>query len=395
MPTFPLTTLGPTISPAGISVPPYADIYQSLQASFQAIFGSDAYIDPDSQDGQMLAIVARAISDCNNSAVALYNAYSPQTAQGNALSNQVKINGMVRNIATPSTVLVQIVGQVGTTITDGVVEDTNAVKWNLPASVVIPPAGFILVTATCQEDGAIGADAGTVTKIVTPTLGWQTVTNPDAASPGAPVESDADLRLRQARSTALPSQTVLAGVVGAIYSLDGVIEVRGYENDTGSPDVNGLPAHSMSMVVLGGNSADIAEAIYLKKTPGTYTHGDVTVPVVDSFGIINQIRFFIPDPVVVMVSITVDALTGYTTAVGNEIKQSVADYINALGIGVGVMVPKLYLPAQLNGGLNSETFDLTSIQIAVSPGPVGPGNITVAFDEIATCVVADINLIVT
>jgi hypothetical protein len=82
--TYPLPTLAATVTDAGISAPPYADILLSLQASYRSIFGSDIYIDADSQDGQWLAIIAAAVNDCNAATIAAYNSRSPATAQGAA-----------------------------------------------------------------------------------------------------------------------------------------------------------------------------------------------------------------------------------------------------------------------------------------------------------------------
>ena len=102
MDTFPLPTLAPTITGAGISVPTYADILSSLQASVRQIYGEDIYVEPDSMDGQLLAIMAQAIYDCGQTAVAVYNSFSPQTAFGAGLSSVVKINHLARAIATNS-----------------------------------------------------------------------------------------------------------------------------------------------------------------------------------------------------------------------------------------------------------------------------------------------------
>ncbi|WP_457832781.1 baseplate J/gp47 family protein, partial [Staphylococcus aureus] len=82
--------------------------------------------------------------------------------------------------------------------------------------------------------GAVSAPAGTITTINTPTRGWQSVTNPADAVPGAEVESDAALRSRQKISTAIPSLTVFEGIVGAVAGVSGVTRYRGYENDTNS-----------------------------------------------------------------------------------------------------------------------------------------------------------------
>ena len=389
---FPLATLSAVITNTGISAPQYTDILLSLEASFQSIYGTDAYIEPDSQDGQLLAIFAKAISECNDMAIAVYNSYSPATAQGVALSNAVKINGIDRASASNSQVSVELVGQVGTIINSGLVSD-GVNQWELPASVTIPPAGFILVTATCATPGAISALSGTVIGIVTPTLGWQSVSNPSAASPGSPVETDASLRSRQLRSVALPSRTVLEGIVGAVKDIAGVTVVQAYENDTNLTDVNGLPPHSFSLVVLGGDSTEIANEIAAKKTPGAGTYGTTNVIVTDSIGISNSINFYIPTPKTIKVAISVDPLTtGYSSAVGTALVQAIVDYINAIPIGADLERVRLYLPAQLYGMPESLTYNVTNLQIAISPGAVGNADLVLAFNERAVTTTADVTL---
>lgn len=393
--TFPLTTLAATVTATGITAPSYADIYQSLQATFQGIFGSDAYIDPDSQDGQLLAAVAKAIKDCNDTSIAVYNSYSPATAQGVALSNAIKINGIARGVATPSTALERIVGEVGTQIISGIVGGADNSRWTLPALVTIPPAGFIDETVTSTADGSTEAGIGTLNRILTPTRGWQSATNLAAAAPGAPIETDPTVRQRQTTSTALPSLTVLDGIMGAVAELAGVTQVKAFENDTSATDSLGLPEHSIAVVVLGGVDTEIANAIYIKKTPGAYTYGTTAVPVIDQFGIINTIRYFIVSDVPIAATITIKALTGYSTAIGDQIKQAVVDYGNALGINKRVDIGRLYLPAQLFGGVGSETFEVNDIEISISPAPVGPTDVEIDFNERATFSLADITLTVT
>ncbi len=392
---YPLATLGVTISATGISAPPYSDIYESLRASVGGIYGSDVYIDPDSQDGQLLAIVARAVADTNDRCIDIYNSYAPSTAQGAALSNNVKLNGLARNSSSSSSVPLNVGGQIGSIISNGVASDSNGVRWLLPASVTIPPAGVILVTATAEDAGATLAEVGTITKIVNPQLGWQTVTNPSAATAGDPVESDATLRQRQTTSTALPSRTVLDGIVGGVLSLPGVTNVKGYENDTDTTDANGLPPHSTALVLQGGNAAAIAQTYLNKKTPGAFTYGTTAVPAVSSTGILYTIRYFIATPTPIKVAITIQGRTGYTTTIGNQIKQALADYINGLDIGQRIDLGKLYLPAQFYGGAGSETFDVNVLLIAVSPGTPVASDITIAFNARATCALSDIVLTVT
>ena len=326
--------------------------------------------------------------------IAVYNQFSPATAQGVGLSSVVRINGIARLVASNSQVFLLIGGTVGTVITNGIAADANGNRWALPASVTIPPAASITVTAACTALGAVPAAVGTVTTIATPTLGWATVTNPSAASLGAPIESDAALRRRQAQSVSLPALTVLAATVGAVEAIAGVTQIAAYENDTGTTDANGLPPHSIALVVIGGDAAAIAAAIMRKKTPGTYTHGSTSVFVVDSVGVTHQIRFFVPTNVRILVSLSVRALDGYSATTGAAIKAAVAAYINAQPIGQAIYISRLYLPAQLNGAGAFAQFELQSVLIAASPGAPAAADVPIAFNAKATCAVADISLAV-
>jgi uncharacterized phage protein gp47/JayE len=392
--TFPLAKLSATVTADGITAPPYADIYQSLQATFQGIYGTDAYIDPDSQDGQLLAAFAKAISDSNDTAIAVYNSFSPATSQGAALSNNVKLNGVARAVPTKGSVLQRVVGQVGAEITDGVVGD-GLNTWLLPTPLVRPPAGQIDVTATAAKDGAITALIGTITTMVNPQLGWQSTTNLAEATPGAPVETDAALRRRQTVSTALPSRTVLDGIVGGIAGIDGVTQVRGYENDTDTTDANGLLPHSTALVVLGGDALDIATLYLNKKTPGANTNGTTVQAVISSSGIPYNIRFYIPTRPRITMAVTVKGLSGYTSAITAQIKQALADYVNALGIGKRIDWGRLFLPAQLYGAPASLTFEVNVLTLAKFPAANTAADVEIAFNEMASLVVADIVLTVT
>lgn len=393
--TFPLATLSAQITNTGISAPSYSDIYTSLQASVKAIYGTDVYIDPDSQDGQLLAIIAKAVADSNSAAIAVYNSLSPATAQGVALDNNVKLNGLARLIASNSTATVTVTGTVGTVISNGVVQDINGNNWNLPATVTIPLAGFINVTATAAVVGAISASPGDISKIQTPTLGWQSVTNAASASVGNPVETDAALRQRQTIAVALPSLTVLDGLLGAVKSITGVSEAVAYNNDTNATDTNGLPAHSIALVVNGGADATVAQTIFNKKGPGVYTQGTTAVTVVDSGGHSNTIRFYRPTNVTILVAVTLHPLTsGYTTAIGANLQQAIVDYINAIAIGVSVERARLYLPAQLYGSNNSLTYNITSLLISRSPATPGSSDVAIAFNEVAVCTLANVTLTV-
>lgn len=383
------------VDATGFHYPDYAAVLAALKDEYRTIYGADVYLEADSQDGQWLAVQALALFDTMQVAAAVYNSYSPLTAQADALSRNVKLNGIRRATATYSQADLTIVGTAGTVIANGQAEDTLGQKWQLPASVTIPVGGTITVTATAEQIGAISAAANTITKINTLTIGWQSVTNPTPATVGAAVETDAALRRRQALSVALPSQAIFAGLLGGIASLTGVTRLKGYENDSATTDANGIPAHHIAVVVEGGDNAAIAEVIANKKTPGTGTAGTTAVAVVDAAGVGNTINFYRPTVATIGVEVSLTALTGYTSAVGEAIKAAVAAAITALEIGSIVRLTKLYVPANLAGAADGATFNVTLLRIKKNAGGFGTADIALAFNEAAACAAAlDVTVIV-
>lgn len=380
------------IDQIGIHAPTYQDVLAYLTAAYQSIYGTDVYLGADSQDGQFLGVLALAIHDANSMAVSVYSSFSPATAIGNGLSSVVKINNMRRLIATNSTVDLVLIGQAGTTIINGIVRDSSQNNWLLPATVIIPPSGQIIVTAIAAASGAIEAAPNSVTTIATPTRGWQSVTNTNAAVQGDPLESDAALRVRQAVSTALPSQSILDGIVGAVASVPGVSRYKAYENDQTITDSNGIPGHSLAFVVDGGDASQIAQEIMLKKTPGSGTYGTTVIAVEDNQGLVHNINFFRPTLVPVTISLTISPKTGYTTATGSLIAQSVVNFINSLQIGGSVFLTQLYTAAYIAGSA-ANTYNVTSLLISRT-GPPASGDITLAFNEAASCAIDNVNLTV-
>ncbi|EAT7977301.1 baseplate J/gp47 family protein [Salmonella enterica] len=384
-----LDTLGlsATVTAEGISAPDYQTILDTLTSYFQQIYGSNAYLEPDSKDGQMVALMALAVHDANNTAIAVYNCFSPATGYGAALTSNVKINGIARKGATNSTVDLLLTGTAGTTITNGTVKDTNNVIWRLPASVVIGVDGAVTVTAICSNSGAVAALAGTITTINTPTRGWTSVTNPAAATVGAPAETDAELRIRQGQSVAIPSITPFEGVDGAIANIAGVTRHKLYENDTGKTDGNGLPPHSISAIVDGGDVTEIARTIRGNKGQGVRTWGKTSVTVPDRYGNPHIISFSRPTDVPVYGKITLKVFAGYTSQIGVQIQQAVADYINRLMIGDPVLLSRIYSPANLGvvSGGNARYYDIQELLIGKSPETVAAANINIAYDESASC----------
>ena len=379
------------IDAVGIHTFDLAAVLAALQARYRQIYGADVWLEPDCQDGQWLSEIGAAINDCGQLAVAAYNSRGPATAQGAGLSSVVKINGIRRKVASYSTADVEIVGQAGVQIENGKVRDVYGALWSLPAYVFIPETGVVTVTATCDTLGAIRAEIGEISQIATPVPGWQAVSNRAPASTGQPVETDAQLRARQKVSTALPSQTMLDGINGALQAILNIPAasprvLRIYENDSDVVDARGIPPHCLAVVIEGGDSAAIANVIGLKKG-FCGTHGTESFPYTDTSGITRQIRISRPRNVDITYRVSIKSTGALTNETQIAIQESIANWTNELGIGGGVLLTRAYMPANLFGGAGSDQFEVVdgSLKIARDGGPTESRDVALAYNERPYC----------
>ena len=373
----------PYIDTAGIHVPTYEDIRDDLIASMKQIFGQDIYLDDDSQDYQQISIFAKKIFDTNSLAVLVYNNRTANTAIGTGLDNLCALVGIKRKPATYSTCQLTINGEPGTVINDGQASDgTNL--WDLPKIVTIPDNGIITVEATSHEKGYIAALPNTISIVATPVYGWLGVTNTYQANPGNDAETDASLRARYAISIQAPADSIFESLLASLKQVAGVTKVRGYENDTGAADSIGLPAHSVTFVVEGGDNTDIATEIYYKKTPGCYTNGSTAVNLTSPTGNITVIRFYRPTYRTVYVKVFVKKLTGYNDNYATDIKNAIVDYINGLDIAETVYRSILWSVAigQM-GSITSPEYSVTDIRTSANGSSYRQTDISMLFNESA------------
>ena len=373
----------PYIDTTGIHVPMYEDIRDDLIASMKQIFGQDIYLDDDSQDYQQISIFAKKIFDTNSLAVLVYNNRTANTAIGTGLDNLCALAGIKRKPATYSTCQLIINGEPGTIINNGQASDgTNL--WDLPAEVTIPDNGIITVEATSHEKGYIAVLPNTINIIVTPVYGWLGVTNTYQSNPGNDAETDASLRARYAISTQAPADSIFESLLASLKQVAGVTKVRGYENDTGAADSNGLPAHSVTFVVEGGDEKDIATEIYYKKTPGCYTNGTTAVNLTSPTGNITIIRFYRPTYKTVYVKVLVRKLSGYNDNYAANIKNAIVDYISGLDLAETVYRSILWSVAigQM-GSITSPEYSVTDIQTSTDGSSYSQADVSMLFNESA------------
>ena len=363
----------PYLDEGGIHLPSYTDRLNDLIVGYKRIFGDDVYIAEDTMDYQLLALVAKCWDDLNSLILDNYNSRNPNFASASALDLLLPLNGIIRHEATSSSVVLSLTG-----VPDAVLEagmqamDADNHVWEIQDPVTFNSQGKATATAFCTETGPIAAGVGTITIINTPQLGWMDVTNEAEAVLGKAVESDAAVRKRRSQSVSLPSRSIMSGIRAALLNVDGVKSVNLIENMEDETDSStGLPGHSIAVVVDGGEEADIAEVLWLKKSPGCGMIGDTIVNYLDEYNQVNTIPFYRPVHTDVSVRIELRTFASFDLSLMETlIPQAVSAFVNSLEVGEDLIVGLLNAVIYNANTAGYPIFSVTSLSASI--GGIAP-----------------------
>lgn len=269
------------LSATGLTVNSTLEIVANLTAAFQAIYGPDVNVGPNSPDGQLIGILAQAIEDNLQLLVQVYNSFAVDSAFGIILDQRVALSGIIRNqgtytvayVAVTATQAITLPGQDVLILTPGAsvftVSDTAGNQYQLQTSYSFPGAATTTLAFVSVTIGQLQTAPNTIQTIVTVTPGISGVNNPTTASDieGIPEETDPQLKIRQAESYFLQAVAPADAIRAALLSVPDCVDAYVAENDTAAP-VLGVPAHGLWIIVNGGTTANIGTAIYKKKNPG-------------------------------------------------------------------------------------------------------------------------------
>lgn len=290
-----------SIGPTGITVQTQQELIDYFSNAYRSIYGSDINLDPDTPDGQWMMVQIQAIQDLQDLLVQIYNTFDPDNAIGVVLDQRVAINGIQRqagtrtvtNVTVVTTQAVTLYGVDQATNTPYTVADNEGNQWNLMETINLSVSGTYVLAFQAVVPGAVLTVPNTITVPVTIVLGVSSVNNPTSYTAlGINEESDADLKIRRQKSVSLSSQGYLAGLLAALENISGVTAAFVYENVTGSTDGDGIPSHSIWVIVGGSASAsDIANAIYQKRNAGCGMKGSETLSILQADGSLFTIRW--------------------------------------------------------------------------------------------------------
>lgn len=291
----------------GLQLKSLTEIIADLTADLQNIYGNDINVDQNSPDGQSINIYSQGGRDLREILAQAYTGFDPDQASGRVLDQRAGINGIQRQAGTftrtPITITVdQALNLVGL---DGqseelqptvqnlfTVRDDENNQFYLLSSFSFVGPGSQSLEFRAARIGQVEIQLNTITTAVSIIAGVTGVNNPNAATIiGVNEESDAELKVRRRSSLALGSRGATDSIRSALNDVAGVTTALVVENNTRVTDADGTPGNTIWAIVEGGTDADVANAIYLTKPPGTGMRGDQTVAVPTPEGSTYTVRF--------------------------------------------------------------------------------------------------------
>lgn len=292
------------ITPTGVAIQTVEEILAELAAEQQSEIDPLVGTDATNVLGMINGIYASHEREDQEAIQELATALNPDNADDAILDGICAITGTFRNAATAThfsgSKKLTVSLEPGAIVTDGLtkfavtgdptivftatetVENTDVVTGNYQ------------VSAICDTTGPIAVVAGTVTTILTPTTGVNSVNNATDAVTGRARETDAELRLRRDREIRQAGSSSASAIAADLLAMENdsdenpIISVVVLENTTDTTDANFLPPHSFEAVIWDGpgldaEDADVATIVHDNRSAGIVSWGDITYASADGW----------------------------------------------------------------------------------------------------------------
>lgn len=233
-------------------------------------------------------------------------------------------------------------------------------------------------TATAITSGPVPAPAGTLTVIEDDVTGWDGITNPTDADEGNPEETDAQYKLRREQQLASAGRCTPNAIRARVLEVPDVESCTVYVNKT-LVTLDGIPAKSVRIVVVGGEEEALARQIFDVVGGGIGMFGSELYQLLDDSGFVQEIRWDYAQeiPIWVELDLWIDELKFPQNGEEQIVEQMLA-FGETLGSGDDVIVyPYLISTADVPGILDSV------IRVGTAISPTQDDNITIAADQLA------------
>ena len=273
--------------------------------------------------GQLIGIIAEREGNLWDAVEAVYDARNPNSASGSALRAVCQFTGTRPQSATPTLVTCNVnVGAAfdaapGTMVASDKLDPTkrytNRDEISNPTGSAADVLGVVFVAET---PGAIQCFAGNLVVIAETLVGWNSITNPLDGAVGLDDDTDPTLRARREDELSLAGSTTGDAIRADILEnlSENITNCKVLTNELDYVDANGLPPHSLEVLVRGQStdlnaSTALANQIFASKDACDFATGSASLVVTDDDGNPHSIGYtWIPDAdVYVTVTVKINA----------------------------------------------------------------------------------------
>lgn len=390
-----------TFTDAGPVAPTEAEIRAFLWDIFQTAFGGNLNQSDTTPQGQLVTSLAAQIGASNDQMLEYYNLIDPATSSGRMQDAIGRIYYLERLAPRATSVSATCRGAVGTVLQAGALaQASDGTIYQSMGDAVIGSDGTATVTFAAIEDGPIECPAGTLNAIYRVVVGWDSITNDADGIIGRDTETAHEFEARRTASVAGNAVGMLQSILAAVLNVEDVVSAYVTENATASSATIGgvsIAARSIYVAAQGGADADIAAAIWSKKSGGCGYVGNTTVTVYDmseayaapypSYSVTFQRPAALPIYVSVVLAnngqVPADAAEKIKTAIVSAFSGS--DGGTAVGIGRAIYASRFYAPIAALGSW----AQISSLTIGTSASPTGT-SVSVNIDKYPTIDTANI-----
>ena len=263
-----------TVDDTGVHAPSLETALADTRQQLADIFGDDLANADQTPQGQLAGIIAVLEAVIGEALVRLGNATSVNDAVGTQLDTLGELLDILRQRPTRSRVTATVTGVAGTNLPAASrARTSDGDVFRTVADVALAPSPGVSVEMEAVDEGAVRADAGTLTNIVTVVAGWETITNPAAAIIGVPQQGDPEYRTAYRRRTAHRA-------IGSVDAIRSAIDeaLGGKQNVKENFEPNSIVEQEFTVyrshvlaVVQSGTDATIQRAIETARGMGTGT----------------------------------------------------------------------------------------------------------------------------
>lgn len=370
------------LTPAGFERKTIEEILDEIETEERSRIDPSINVQAETPIGQLNGIFAAKLGEIWELMEAVNANQYPSSASAFGLDGVAEITGTFRADATKGTVVLSVDLDAATLLPAGSIAQVAgdpSNRWVTTQDVTSVGAGVYNVPAEAEVAGDVPANASTITVIVTPVAGWNTVTNSLAPEPGTDIDTDAQLRTRREAELSRAGSATVNAIRADVLAVDGVTSANVFNNPTDVTDGDGVPPHSIEVLVLGGTDDDVALAIFESVAAGIGTFGSSSAVVVDSQGFSHTVSF--SRPTVVSLDIEVDVVVGVDYPAGGDtlVETAVTDFVTALAVGKDANRFEIGAAALTVLGV----LNISDVRIEETPTPPVSADFVIAARELA------------